>query len=159
MAPGDGTCDAGGSSTILNDTGIATSFGTDGFPKVGMMVRNTTSGGYAVVLRKISDDSVETTPLSSGTWSTGNGYELNTVVAALDDTDTVYFPFIDDTATATSISKLIKYVEDTPLMARVRFSDPDVGGTRILPFELLSITLSDANLTVTAIRTDDTIAA
>jgi hypothetical protein len=159
VSPGDDVCDAGGSATVLVDTGIATSFGTNGNPKVGMLVRNTTSGGWAIVLRKISNDSIETTPLSSGTWTTGNGYALNVVVADLVDADTVYFPFIDDTATGTSIVKTVKYVEDTSLIARCRFSDPDVGGTRILPFSLTNITLEDANLTVTAIRTDDQILA
>lgn len=159
VSPGDDVCDASGSTTVLVDTGIATSFGTDGFPKVGMMVRNVTSGGYATVLRKIDNNSIETTPLTTGSWSTGNSYLLNVVVVALVDADTVYFPFIDDTATGTSIYKLIKYVENTDLLARVRFSDPDVGGTRILPFELTGVTLTDANLTVTAIRTEDTIAS
>jgi hypothetical protein len=159
ITSGDGTCDASGSATLLVDTGVATNFGTDGNPKVGMIVRNTTSGGWAIILRKVDNDTLETTTLTSGTWATGNTYEMNTVAVALVDADTVYFPFIDDTAITTSISKLIKYVEDTPLMARVRFSDPDVGGTRILPFEQLSLTLTDANFSVTAIRTDDTIAA
>ena len=59
----------------------------------------------------------------------------------------------------TSLTATIKYVEDTPLIARARFSDPDVGGTRILPFEQPGIPLTDANLTVTAIRTTDTIAS
>lgn len=159
VSPGDDVCDAGGSSTILNDTGIATSFGTNGYPKVGMLVRNVTSGGWARVLRKISNDSIETTPLTVGTWATGNSYLLNVVVVALVDADTVYFPFIDDTATGTTISKLIKYVESTPCIARARFSDPDVGGTRILPYTQTNITITDADLTVTAIRTSDTIAS
>jgi hypothetical protein len=159
VSPGDDVCDAGGSSTVLVDVGIATSFGTDGYPKVGMLVRNTTSGGWARVLRRIDDDSVETTPLTTGTWATGNGYLLNVVVVALLDEDTAYFPFIDDTAITTSISKLVKYVSNKNLLARVRFSDPDVGGTRIQPFELTGVTLTDANLTVTAIRTTDTIAS
>jgi hypothetical protein len=159
VSPGDDVCDAGGSSTVLNDTNVGLNFGTDGYAKVGMMVRNTTSGGWARVLRRISDNSIETTPLSTGTWSTGNGYALNVVVVALVGSDTVYFPFIDDTATTTSLSKLVKYVSVKELLARVRFSDPDVGGTRIQPFELLGVQLTDANLTVTAIRTTDTIAS
>lgn len=158
VAPGDGTLDAGGSSTLLVDTGVATNFGTNGNPKVGMMVRNTTTGGWARVLRKVDNNTIETTPLTTGTWATGESYELNTVVVALVDADTVYFPFVDDTATGASIVKTIKFVENTDLVARARFSDPDVGGTRILPFELTNITLTDANLTVTAIRTEDTIA-
>lgn len=158
VAPGDGTLDAGGSSTLLVDTGVAASFGTNGNPKVGMLARNSTSGGWAYILRRVDDDTLETTPLSTGTWATGNSYELNTVVVALVDADTVYFPFVDDTATGSSIVKTIKYVEDTDCIARTRFSDPDVGGTRILPFQLTGVTITDANLTVTAIKTEDTIA-
>jgi len=107
----------------------------------------------------VDNNTLETTPLTSGTWATGEGYGLNTVVVALVDADTVYFPYIDDTATGTSIAKSVKYVEATDLLARVRFSSPDIGGTRIQPFEQLGITLTDANLTVTAIRTPDTIAS
>lgn len=159
VSPGDDVCDAGGSATVLADTNVGLSFGTDGYAKVGMMVRNTTSGGWARVLRAINNDSIETTPLTSGTWATGNGYSLNVVVVALVDADTVYFPFIDDTATGTSLTKLVKYVEDTDLIARMRFSDPDIGGQRLIPFELTGVTLTDANLTVTAIKTDDLIAS
>lgn len=154
-----GTCTPGGSSTVLVDTGAFATFGTDGFLKVGMMIRNTVSGGWARVLRKIDNDSVETTPLSTGTWADTNGWEANQIVVALVDADDCYFPYIDDTATGTSLSKSIVYDTDTPLVARCRFSDPDVGGTRILPFEQTGLTLTDADLTVTAIRNDDTIAA
>jgi hypothetical protein len=159
VSPGDDICNAGGSATVLVDTGIATNFGLDGSPKVGMMVINTDTGGWATVKRKIDNDTIETTTLSTGTWATGEGYLLNVVVVALVDADTIYFPYIDDTATSTSIAKSVKYVESTDLLARVRFSSPDVGGSRIQPFEQLGITLTDANLTVTAIRTADTIAS
>jgi hypothetical protein len=118
-----------------------------------------------VVLRKVSDDAIETTPLSGGTDDTwhssgsADNWEANQVVVALVDADTIYFPYIDDVASGTSLTTSIKYVEDTDLIARARFSDPDIGGQRILPFELTDVTLEDANLTVTAIRTDDTIAS
>lgn len=154
-----GTATSLGTSTVLNDTGIATNFGGSGELRVGMEIRNTTSGARAVILRKISNDSIETTPLSSGVWGNGDNWEANKVVVALVDADTVYFPFIDETATSTSVAKTVKYVEVTELIARCRFSDPDIGGTRIQPFEQRSIQLTDANLTVTAIRTTDTIAA
>ena len=160
-----GTTTSGGTSTVLNDTGAFTNFGTDGNVKTGHMIRNTSSGGWAVVLRKIDNDSIETTPLSTGTWTTATGWEANQVVVALEDAtpgpaDEVYFPFIDDVVVSgTSLSTTIKYVGVTELIARARFSDPDVGGTRILPFEQKSIQLTDADLTVTAIRTADPIAS
>ena len=94
------------------------------------------------------------------TWAASDAWSANDVVVALVDADTVYFPFIDDVVvTGTTLSATIKYVADTDLIARARFSDPDVGGQRILPFELRNVTLTDADLTVTAIRTNDDIAS
>lgn len=155
-----GTTTSLGTSTVLNDTGAFTNYGTDGNVKTGMEIRLKVGGERAVVLRKIDNNSIETTVLSgAAVWGNGVEWEANQIVVALVNEDTVYFPFIDDEASGSSISTLIKYVENTPLVARARFSDPDVGGTRILPFEQRSITLTDANLTVTAIRTTDTIAS
>lgn len=155
-----GGTDSGASdATTINITGIATNYGTDGFAKTGMMVRETTGGEWAVVLRKIDNNNIETTPLSSGgTWS-GKTIQFNQVVVAMAASDTYYWPFIDDESAGSTLTALIKYVSDKDLVARMRFSDPDVGGTRILPFQQVSITLTDANLTVTAIRTTDTIAS
>lgn len=154
-----GTCEAGGSATVLVDTGLFTNFGSDGNCKVGHEIRNTTSGARAVVLRKIDNDSIETTPLSSGTWADTEGWEANQIVTALVDADTVYFGFIDDTViSGTTLSKNIKFVSVKELVARMRFSDPDVGGQRQLPFQQTNIQLTDADLRVTAIRNADTIA-
>jgi len=51
----------------------------------------------------------------------------------------------------------IKFVAITECIARARFSDPDIGGQRILPFVQKNIQITDGDLTITAIRTDDTI--
>jgi hypothetical protein len=72
--------------------------------------------------------------------------------------DSYYWPYIDDEAIATTITALVKYVEVTELIARARFSDPDVGGDRILPYQQKSIQLTDADLLITAVRTPDPIA-
>lgn len=157
-----GTVTSTGSGTVLNDTGAFTSFGVNGAVKIGMEIINVTDGSRAVVLRKIDNDSIETTSLSGGiddTWQASDSWNANRPPVALTGSDTCYFPFIDDVSTGTDLSANIKYVANTDLIARARFSDPDVGGTRILPFEQRNITLTDANLTVTAIRTDDTIAS
>jgi hypothetical protein len=157
-----GTATSLGSSTVLNDTGAFASFGTTGNPKIGMEIRNTTDGSRAVILRQIDNDSIETTPLTGGgdnTWQASDAWEANTVPVALVDADTVYFPYIDDVSSGSTLTATIKYVEPTFLIARARFSSPDIGGNRILPFEQTGITLSDADLTVTAIRNIDTIAA
>jgi hypothetical protein len=159
VAPDPGTCTSAGTSTVLNDTGQFTTFGTDGQVKIGHEIRNISTGGIATVLRKIDNNSIETTPLSTGIWGNTDTYEVNQVVVALVDADTLYFPFIDDVASGTSIAKTIKFVSITEVVARMRFSDPDIGGTRQLPFEQLGQQITDADLTITAIRTADPIAS
>ena len=158
----DGTLIAAGASTTgLVDTSTTKfqNFGTNGNVKIGMEIRDTTTGNYATVLRKIDDQSIETTPISSGSWATTNNWHANRPVVALDAADTVYFPFIDDVSSSDKIEKNIKYVEPTECVARARFSDPDIGGQRSLPFEQTGVQITDANLTVTAILNDDTIAS
>ena len=157
-----GTTTGSESATVLTDTGAFTSFGGAGEIRVGMLIRNTTLSEWATVLRKIDNDSIETSALDGGSnWHSGGSADAwiaNDVVVALVDADELYFPFIDDTATTTTLTKNIKFVHLTECIARMRFSDPDVGGTRILPFVQKSIQITDADLTVTAIRTTDTIA-
>ena len=157
-----GTATSVGSGTVLNDTGAFTNFGGVGELRVGMEIRNTVDGSRAVIRRKIDANSIETSQLVGGgdnTWDNTDTWEANTPPVALVDADTVYFPFIDDTATTTSIVKTVKFVGVTELIARTRFSSPLVGGNRINPFEQKSIQLQDANLTITAIRQLDPIAA
>jgi hypothetical protein len=154
------------SGTILESTGIG---GNDfnftvGKAKTGHHIRNVTDGSTAVVLRSVTNDQIETTQLAGGTfnyWESGDDYEINTVIVNVAEDDTCYFPFIDDVCPSgsTSLAKSLKYAEDTYVLARARFSDPDVGGTRILPFELLGQSITNADLTITAIRTADSIAS
>lgn len=152
-----GTDEGGGSTTRIVDTGVFAAYGVDGSVKTGMQIRRTSGDQFAVVLRKVSDNEIETSVISgSSTWA-GAAWAANQVVVATATDDTVYFGYIDDESISTSIAKNVKFVENTNLIARARFSDPDVGGTRILPFEQKSITLTNSDLTVTAIRTDDTI--
>ena len=143
----------------LESTAVSLNFGTDGKAKVGHQIRNLTTGEYGVVLRDVSANVLETTPSISG-WTSGDTYEINKIVSAIDVADTCYFPFIDDVCAsgATSLSKSLKFAATTEILARARFSDPDIGGTRILPFELLGQTISNSDLTITAIRTTDPIA-
>ena len=56
-------------------------------------------------------------------------------------------------------SPWIKFVSTTEIVARARFSDPDIGGQRKLPFEQLGQQITDADLTITATLQDDTIAS
>ena len=154
------------SGILLTSTGIGDNdfdF-VAGAPKTGHHIRNTTDGSSAVILRSVSTDVIETTPLTGGTenyWKNTDAFDINKVVVLVDAADTCYFPFIDDVVPsggAVSLSNSLKYAANTTVLARARFSDPDVGGTRILPFELLGQSITNADLTITAIRTTDPIA-
>ena len=70
-----------------------------------------------------------------GTWAVGEAYTINTVVIAMAASDTYYWPFIDDeNVSGSTLTATIKFVSTTELIARMRFSDPDVGGQRQNPF-------------------------
>ncbi len=151
------------SATVLTDTGAFTSFGGAGQIRRGMLIRNDTLSEWAIILRKIDNDSIETTPLSGGgNWHSGgtaDTWTANAPVVAFDAADPCYFGFIDDVATSGTIAKAIKFVHTTECIARARFSDPDIGGQRKLPFAQTNVQITDADLTVTAILNDDTIAS
>ena len=101
------------SGVILESTGIGgNDFNwTAGKAKTGHHIRNVTDDSTAVILRSVSDDQIETTPLTGGTdnyWESGDDYEINTVIANIAEDDTCYFPFIDDVCPsggATSLSR------------------------------------------------------
>jgi hypothetical protein len=155
-----GTTTSTGSSTLLNDTGAFASYGSDNNVKTGHLIRNTSSGGWARVLRKISDDQIETTVLSTGTWTDATAWEANQVVVALVDADTLWFPYIDEEVSGTSIAVNIKYDDVAEIVCRARFSDVDVGPSdRKLPFEQLGLQVTDADLSIIATLNDDDIAA
>jgi hypothetical protein len=163
VSPGDDICDAGGSATILSDINVGLNFGQDGQAKTGHVIRNTFDGSEAIILRRIDDDKIETTPLTGGSlnvWTLSDTYEINTVAFLIDAADTCYFPYIDGVVeSGTSLVKAIKFAANTPVIARMRFSDPDVGGQRQKPFELRGQQIVEADFTVTAIRDPDNIAS
>ena len=71
-----------------------------------------------------------------------------------DDTSTAYVPFIDTTATGSSVSVNTIYIGDVDIIVRVRrYTAPP-----IIPFETTG-TFGSTGVTIGAIRTDDTIAA
>jgi hypothetical protein len=65
-------------------------------------------------------------------------------------TDTVYVPYIDQTATGSSVSVALIYTSSRYITARVRKSG-------ILPFMIKS-SITNSNLTITAVRATDSIA-
>lgn len=156
MTPGGaGTHDSGsGSNTTLNDADAL--FVTNGV-KVGTMVRNVTDGNGHMVARTVTESQIVGDGLQGGTgdtWEVGDAYELNTLAQDYGVTDNAYVPIILDEGTTSITSGTMTYGGDRDLMLRVRN-----GGSvsPIQPFET-GATLTSANLTITAIRTLDTIA-
>jgi len=121
----------------------------------GDLVRNTTTGAWAhVITVNDTTDTITHTPLQGGTgndndWAAGDGYSFNNLPVAYGATDTIYVPFVDETATSTSTSKTVLYAADRAVLVRVRKKG-------ILPFET-SGTVTTSGLSVAAIRTTDSI--
>lgn len=128
--------------------------------KSGDLFRNTSDGSpgsWAQVItieNQGGDDYYIThTPLRDGTendWDVGDGYSFHTLPIAYGSTDKVYVPYIDETATGTSVSKSVIYVADRNISTQVRRKG-------IIPFNSNSITLTASGYTATAVRTTDSI--
>jgi hypothetical protein len=84
------TAAAGGSSTVLK---ISSGTFLDGTIKPGMLIRNVTDDSYATIVSIDSATQLTTTALSGGsdgTFSTSDSVEINVLVAAIDNTYSVY---------------------------------------------------------------------
>ena len=119
----------------------------------GDLVRNSTDGSWAhVITVNDTTDVITHTPLQGGAendWDTGDTYSFNNLPVTYEAADTIYIPFLDETATTTSSSKTVLYNSDRTVLVRVRKKG-------ILPFET-SGTVSSSGLSVAAIRTTDSI--
>jgi hypothetical protein len=144
-----GTVDAGDvTGTTFTDAGA-------NFASIlpGDLVRNSTDGSWAhVITVNDSTDVITHTPLFGGTnnyWTTGDTYSFNNLPVDYEAADTIYVPFVDETATSTSTSKTVLYAADRTVLVRVRKKG-------ILPFET-SGSVTTSGLSVAAIRTTDSI--
>lgn len=149
-----GTADAGGSATQLVDAGVDFLAGD---VEVGDSIYNSTATAYATVLEIIDADNLLTTALSGATWATGNSYQSNRLDRNYNGAeDTAYVPLVDGVVPSglDLLSNTLVYVSDINAIARVRYSS---GAGEILPFEQKGRTVTNAGLTVAAIRTEDTI--
>lgn len=121
----------------------------------GDLVRNTTTNAWAHVITVDDTNNIIThTPLQGGTandndWAVTDGYSFNSLAVTYGSSDTIYVPFIDQTATDTSVSKTVLYDANKSVLVRVRKKG-------ILPFET-SGTVTSSGLSVAAIRTTDSI--
>lgn len=125
--------------------------------RVGDKIRNATDGGVGTITA-VYNDKVEHTPLTGGTnndWQVTDTYEINRLVATyVSGTDTAYVPIIRSdniTEGTTELSNSLVYNANFDVTIRVR------QGKKILPF-IGSGTVTSGGLTVSAIRTPDTIA-
>ena len=124
----------------------------------GDMVRNTTDDcwGHVISVTLISGTIYEVvhTPLTSGItnnyWTAGDSYSFNNLVETYDVSDLAYVPYIDQTATDTSVSVSVTYDQDRNITTRVRRKG-------IQPFTVNNIQLTNSGYTATAVRTTDTI--
>lgn len=120
----------------------------------GDLVRNNTDGSWAHVI-SVNDgtDTITHTPLQGGTqndWDTGETYSFNNIpVTSYEAADTIYVPFIDETATATSVTKTVLFDSSKTVLVRVRKKG-------ILPFETPS-SVTSTGMSVAANRTTDSI--
>ena len=142
------TCDAGASGTVLTDTDGAFNSKTI---KPGDPIRNVTDGSVAYVISKDSDTQLTTTQLTGGSnnlWDS-DSYEINTLISAYANGDDIYVPYLSLEAESTSAAVTVQYVSNRDVTLRVRKKG-------ILPFGQ-DTTFQDANLTLSAIRTTDSI--
>lgn len=134
----------GGDTDTLTDSGQTFLSST---VQAGDIVKDTTNGEIAYIV-SVDSDTQLTTTVKASTWS-GANYVTHNLVQTYDGSDTAYIPYIYRTADATSESETVVYVQDRDVITRVRKKG-------ILPFEV-SGTFTSAGLTVTAIRTTDSI--
>jgi hypothetical protein len=121
----------------------------------GAVPNDTPTSGYIRVVRRQASGTIlgEERYAYTG-WTNETGYAEFTLSATTtqnyNTTDTTYVPYIDATATGSSVSTSLTYTSNRSLTTRVRKSG-------ILPFTVAG-TLTNANLTITAIRAEDTVA-
>jgi len=153
MTERTGTADADSSGNTLEDD--AATFVTWGI-QYGDIIRNTTDGTWGYVVSVTDEDTLVTvTGFGSNTlaWSTGDAYEIGSLVQTYDGSDTVYCPFILKKAATTSIEKTILYNTNRDVIVRARNVE---AGTPILPFETTS-SITSGGMSVAVIRTEDTV--
>lgn len=161
VSPTDGTgtassATAGPGATVLIDS-TADFAGAATPVRVGDQIRNATDGGVGTITA-VFTDRVYHTPLTGGTaddWGIGDTYQINQLVTAyVSGTDTAYVPIVDGdniTEGTTELSNTLVFGSPFDVTIRVR------QGKVILPF-ISSGSVSSGGLTVSAIRTEDTIA-
>lgn len=147
---------SGTTSTTIFATG--SNFTTAGI-LAGDIVRNTTHAAIGYVVQVVS--ATELTVTSMPGFVSGDNFEINTLPVATTASDNFYVPFIDvietsgTDATPGSQSKSNVFLANIPVVVRVRHNTSG-DQYNILPFETTG-TITSAGLSVSAIRTKDSI--
>lgn len=150
------TATAGTTTTTIFDA--SATFVTHGV-LVGDEVRNLTHAAVGYVTSVVSETEITVTTMAG--FVSGDSFELNTVPVALAGTEKWYVPIIDVVETTGtdvspgSESASTVYLSDHSVLVRVRHS---LSGDQynIVPFETTG-TISSSGLSVSTIRTKDTI--
>ena len=161
-----GTTGTPGSTYTL--IGNGTTWSSGGSPvKVGMSVRNTTTGDIWEVVSVDSDTQLTVIQIygsngsggvGTGTWTgaiggTGDGYEINKVITAYTSDDNLYDLILDIEASGTSVSNSFTKTLSSNFGTVVNVRQ----GKVILPFTI-NQTQGDGSTTVTVVRQPDNIA-
>lgn len=136
---------------ILTDT--SATFVTGNVVRSGDLIRNTTDGSWAQIISVVSETQLSHSALQGGSdnqWDISDSYSFNNLPVNYNGSDTAYVPYIDATATSTSISTSVQYVTDRNISTQVRKKG-------IVPFNVNNISLTSSGYTATAVRTTDSI--
>lgn len=122
----------------------------------GDTIRNTTTGAWAVIDEIVDADTLLTTPLSSGQWTSGNGFSLHTLaVDYTDNDDLVDIPLFNGQTNASGNTSL-SYYGSTPVSIVVRIRSNE-GGTKYVPYDT-SGTILSSGYSLTAVMSEDEVA-
>jgi hypothetical protein len=162
VAGGASTATAGTSDIQLSDS--VGGFQTTNFAEVGMLIRNTTNGSDVYEVTAVTNDTtlvIKKLYGSGDAFVSTDGYTINALIGnhvTPGDylaTDDVYLTYIDETATGSTVNQTFIKTEASNFTLVVNVRQGGVGG--ILPFTLNQLQ-QDNSVTVTTVRTPDTIA-
>ena len=147
-----------GTTTSVSGNLLLVTLGTaiDANVQVGDMVYNSVSGDYGPVVKIVDTTHIQIRSTSGLTtdWASTDTISFNVLVTGYSNAngDQIYVPIIDKyIASGTTVSNTLTYSADIPVLVRVRQYKS------IIPFEQ-STTVTSSGLTISAIRTADTIA-
>jgi len=149
-----GTATSTGDSTSLTATG--TNFQTENYEE-GDTIRNTTTGAWAVIDEITGATTVTTTPLSSGVWTSGDGFSVHDLATTLESgIDTVDTPLANGQTDASGDAPTLKYDKtEAPTAVRVRVRS-NHGATKYIPYDTTATISATTGLSLNIVMAEDT---